>query len=99
MIFCRTKSSLYKVATRTFVFCFSQIIYVAPMKALAAEMTRSFGKRLEPLGLTVRELTGDMQLTKKEIMETQVCSITNYLSTSLSIIAMVMTQFLVSFRS
>ena len=77
MIFCRTKSSLYKVANRTFVFCFSQIIYVAPMKALAAEMTRSFGKRLEPLGLTVRELTGDMQLTKKEIMETQVCSMIN----------------------
>lgn len=41
------------------------------MKALAAEMTRSFGKRLSPLGLSVRELTGDMQLTKKEILETQ----------------------------
>ena len=44
-----------------------KIVYVAPMKALAAEMTYSFGKRLEPLGLTVRELTGDMQLTKAEM--------------------------------
>lgn len=49
-----------------------KLIYVAPMKALAAEMTESFGKRLQPLGVVVRELTGDMQLTKKEIAETQV---------------------------
>lgn len=35
-----------------------KIIYVAPMKALAAEMTESFGKRLAPLGLQVKELTG-----------------------------------------
>ena len=48
-----------------------QIVYVAPMKALAAEMAENFGKRLAPLGLLVRELTGDMQLTKAEIMATQ----------------------------
>jgi len=30
-----------------------KIIYVAPMKALAAEMTSSFGRRLMPLGLQV----------------------------------------------
>lgn len=48
-----------------------KIVYVAPMKALAAEMTASFGKRLNPLGVSVRELTGDMQLTKSEIMKTQ----------------------------
>jgi activating signal cointegrator complex subunit 3 len=41
------------------------------MKALAAEMVRNFGKRLEPLGIAVRELTGDMQLTKTEILNTQ----------------------------
>ena len=48
-----------------------KIVYVAPMKALAAEVTANFGKRLAPLGLRVRELTGDMQLTKKELQETQ----------------------------
>lgn len=48
-----------------------QIIYVAPMKALAAEMVRNFGGRLEPLGIAVRELTGDMTLTKQEILKTQ----------------------------
>ncbi|RVE62284.1 hypothetical protein OJAV_G00155540 [Oryzias javanicus] len=41
------------------------------MKALAAEMTNYFSKRLEPLGITVKELTGDMQLTKGEILRTQ----------------------------
>ena len=49
-----------------------KIVYVAPMKALAAEMTSNFSKKLAPLGITVRELTGDMQLTKSEIMQTQV---------------------------
>ncbi|MEW5302418.1 MAG: hypothetical protein WDW36_005207 [Sanguina aurantia] len=48
-----------------------KIVYVAPMKALAAEVTSNFSKRLEPLGLVVRELTGDMQLSKKELSETQ----------------------------
>ncbi|KAF7655892.1 hypothetical protein LDENG_00048920 [Lucifuga dentata] len=48
-----------------------KIVYVAPMKALAAEMTNYFGKRLEPLGITVKELTGDMQLSKGEILRTQ----------------------------
>ena len=28
-----------------------KIVYVAPMKALAAEMTANFGKKLAPLGL------------------------------------------------
>eukprot|EP01130_Rhizamoeba_saxonica_P011676 TRINITY_DN4859_c0_g2_i1.p1 TRINITY_DN4859_c0_g2~~TRINITY_DN4859_c0_g2_i1.p1 ORF type:complete len:1866 (+),score=443.62 TRINITY_DN4859_c0_g2_i1:728-5599(+) len=42
------------------------------MKALAAEMTASFGKRLSPLGISVKELTGDIQLSKQEIIDTQV---------------------------
>lgn len=48
-----------------------KIVYVAPMKALAAEMVENLGKRLQPLGISVRELTGDMQLTKSEIQQTQ----------------------------
>lgn len=48
-----------------------KIVYIAPMKALAAEMVENFGKRLRPLGILVRELTGDMQLTKSEMQETQ----------------------------
>ncbi|KAK0930262.1 putative steryl acetyl hydrolase mug81 [Friedmanniomyces endolithicus] len=49
-----------------------KIVYVAPMKALAAEITDKLGKRLAWLGIQVRELTGDMQLTKSEIMATQI---------------------------
>ena len=49
-----------------------KIIYVAPMKALAAEITEKLGRRLAWLGIQVRELTGDMHLTKKEIMQTQI---------------------------
>ncbi|KAH3743451.1 activating signal cointegrator 1 complex subunit 3 [Pelomyxa schiedti] len=49
-----------------------KIVYVAPMKALAQEITSNFEKRLSPLGISSRELTGDMQLSKKEIGDTQV---------------------------
>ncbi|KAF2747356.1 Sec63-domain-containing protein [Sporormia fimetaria CBS 119925] len=49
-----------------------KIIYVAPMKALAAEITEKLGKRLAWLGIKARELTGDMHLTKAEIMQTQI---------------------------
>ncbi|XP_059051963.1 activating signal cointegrator 1 complex subunit 3 [Achroia grisella] len=48
-----------------------KIIYIAPMKALASEMTASFGRRLRGLGIAVRELTGDMKLTKSEVQQTQ----------------------------
>ena len=37
-----------------------KIIYVAPMKALAAEVVEKFSERLKHLGLFVKELTGDM---------------------------------------
>ncbi|KAG0141983.1 hypothetical protein CROQUDRAFT_98108 [Cronartium quercuum f. sp. fusiforme G11] len=47
-----------------------KMIYVAPMKALAAEIVRKMGKRLKWLDFIVKELTGDMQLTKSEINDT-----------------------------
>lgn len=49
-----------------------KIVYVAPMKALAAEITEKLGKRLAWLGIKCREYTGDMQLTKAEIIQTQI---------------------------
>lgn len=49
-----------------------KIIYVAPLKALAAEIVEKFSSKLKWLGIRVRELTGDMQLTKAEIMTTQI---------------------------
>ncbi|KAJ2988581.1 hypothetical protein NUW58_g3896 [Xylaria curta] len=49
-----------------------KIVYVAPMKALAAEITDKLGKRLSWLGIRCREYTGDMHLTKSEIVQTQI---------------------------
>ena len=37
-----------------------KIVYVAPMKALAAEVVEKLGKRLAWLGIKVRELTGEI---------------------------------------
>ena len=43
------------------------------MQALVAEMVGNFGSRLsEAYGINVRELTGDMNLTKSEIEDTQI---------------------------
>lgn len=49
-----------------------KIIYVAPLKALAAEIVEKYSQKLKWLGIKVRELTGDMQLSRAEIMTTQV---------------------------
>ncbi|CAO1613320.1 unnamed protein product [Jaminaea pallidilutea] len=49
-----------------------KIVYVAPMKALVAEQAGNFRQRLAPLGIVVNELTGDSQLTKQQIAETQI---------------------------
>ena len=49
-----------------------KIVYVAPMKALAAEIVAKMSDRLSALGLTVRELTGDVQLSKTEVKSTHV---------------------------
>lgn len=58
--------------TGTFALDELKIVYVAPMKALVQEMVGNFGKRLEPYGVKVSELTGDHQLTKQQIAETQI---------------------------
>ena len=49
-----------------------KIVYIAPLKALASEIVDKFRSALSYLGVKVRELTGDMGLTKQEISETHV---------------------------
>lgn len=49
-----------------------KIIYVAPMRSLVQEMVGNFGKRLATYNITVSELTGDHQLTRDQIAETQI---------------------------
>ena len=48
-----------------------KIIYIAPMKSLVQEMVGNFGKRLQPYNLKVGELTGDSQMSKDQIANTQ----------------------------
>lgn len=49
-----------------------KIVYVAPMKALVQEQVGNFSHRLKDFGIVVRELTGDSQMTKQQISETQI---------------------------
>ncbi|KAK0192909.1 putative RNA helicase [Armillaria mellea] len=59
-------------ATGTFDLDAFKIIYVAPMKALVQEMVGNFTTRLKVYGIKVGELTGDSQMTKQQIAETQI---------------------------
>ncbi|KAJ7741533.1 putative RNA helicase [Mycena maculata] len=58
--------------TGTFDLAAFKIVYVAPMKALVQEMVGNFSARLKVFGITVGELTGDSQMTKQQIAETQI---------------------------
>lgn len=49
-----------------------KVVYIAPMKALASEITQKFIKSLGCLKIKVKELTGDMKLTLQELNETQI---------------------------
>lgn len=49
-----------------------KIVYIAPLKALVQEQVGNFGSRLEGYGVKVSELTGDRQLTKQQIADTQI---------------------------
>ena len=44
-----------------------KIIYIAPLKALASEIVGKFSTALAYLKIQVRELTGDMNMSKQEI--------------------------------
>ncbi|KAM0788324.1 hypothetical protein ACM66B_001467 [Microbotryomycetes sp. NB124-2] len=58
--------------TGEFDFPSFKIVYIAPMKALVQEMVGNFTKRLADYGVVVNELTGDRQLTKQQIADTQI---------------------------
>ncbi|TID14932.1 hypothetical protein CANINC_004603 [Pichia inconspicua] len=49
-----------------------KIVYIAPLKALVQEQVREFDRRLSQFGIKVEELTGDSNLTKHQIEETQI---------------------------
>lgn len=49
-----------------------KIVYVAPMKALVAEVVGNLSNRLQDYNVKVRELSGDQSLTRQQIEETQI---------------------------
>lgn len=49
-----------------------KIVYVAPMKALVAEVVGNLSHRLKSYNIIVRELSGDQNLTRQQIEETQI---------------------------
>jgi len=59
-------------ATGEFALDDFKIVYIAPMKALVQEMVGNFNARLNVFGIKVGELTGDSQMTKQQISETQI---------------------------
>jgi len=49
-----------------------KIVYISPLKALATEVVEKFGAKLSYLGVSVKEYTGDIGLTKQELQETNI---------------------------
>ncbi|XP_076460821.1 U5 small nuclear ribonucleoprotein 200 kDa helicase-like [Babylonia areolata] len=49
-----------------------KIIYIAPMRSLVQEMVGNFTMKLQSYGIKVAELTGDHQLTREQVNETQI---------------------------
>nr|XP_023887210.1 DExH-box ATP-dependent RNA helicase DExH12-like [Quercus suber]XP_023887211.1 DExH-box ATP-dependent RNA helicase DExH12-like [Quercus suber]XP_023887212.1 DExH-box ATP-dependent RNA helicase DExH12-like [Quercus suber]XP_023887213.1 DExH-box ATP-dependent RNA helicase DExH12-like [Quercus suber] len=49
-----------------------KIVYVAPMKALVAEVVSNLSNRLQYYDVNVRELSGDQSLTRQQLEETQI---------------------------
>lgn len=49
-----------------------KVVYISPMKALVAEQVAAFQKRFSSYGLRVEELTGDVNLTRQQIEDTQI---------------------------
>jgi pre-mRNA-splicing helicase BRR2 len=58
--------------TGTFDLDSFKIIYITPMKALVQEMVGKFTSCLKVFSVKVSELTGDLQMTKQQIAETQI---------------------------
>lgn len=72
MTILRLISKYRKEATGLIQSKLFKIVYIAPMKALVKETVGNFSQRLGSYGLTVRELSGDINLSKYEIENTNV---------------------------
>lgn len=68
----RVISSLINPETKKLKNKNFKIVYLAPLKALVQEQVREFQRRLAYLDIKVEELTGDSNLSKYQISQTQI---------------------------
>lgn len=68
----RALSKFYDEKKEKFNLRNCKIVYIAPLKALVQEQVREFERRLQAFGVKVAELTGDSNLNKQEIAQTQI---------------------------
>ena len=59
MAILRAIAAVYDGKAHSFDLSKIKMVYVAPMKALVQEVVATFSQRLQPVGITVRELSGD----------------------------------------
>lgn len=64
--------SQFRLRDGSFDLAGFKIVYIAPMKALVQEVVQSFSLRLASYNVTIRELSGDVNLTKAQVDETQI---------------------------
>lgn len=62
----------YRNKDETFDLSAFKCVYIAPMKALVQEVVTSFSQKLNPLGIKVRELSGDSSLSREQMDDTQI---------------------------
>lgn len=67
----RAMSHYYREERNAFDLKKFKVVYIAPLKALVQEQVREFQRRLHHFGVKVAELTGDSNLSKQQIEETQ----------------------------
>ncbi|GMP63366.1 hypothetical protein CsSME_00025085 [Camellia sinensis var. sinensis] len=64
--------ALHRNEERSFNHSNYKIVYVAPMKALVAEVVGNLSNRLQHYDVKVKELSGDQTFTHQQIEETQI---------------------------
>lgn len=64
-------NELYNPVSKKLIRDF-KVVYISPLKALATEIVNKFQSKLKYLGIVVREFTGDVSLSKKELQMVQI---------------------------
>lgn len=72
MAILRTISNQIDITTGRLTSKNFKIVYIAPLKALVQEQVSEFQRRLSYLGIKVVELTGDSNVNRQQLLESQI---------------------------